>query len=62
MSLASAAILKTARARPHGSREAFVEDIADHGNRSLGAKAPFHLVHGDEPPEPADSSATQKFQ
>jgi len=44
------------------ARETFVEDIADHGNRSLDAEVPFHFVHADEPPEPRDSSATQKFQ
>src|SRR5208283_582320 len=35
------------------ARKTFVEDIADHGNRSLGAEASFHFVHADEPPEPA---------
>ena len=34
-------------------RKAFIEDIADHGDRPLGAKASFDLVHADEPPEPA---------
>ena len=46
--------LTEAATHPHlAARETFVEDIADHGNRSLDAEVPFHFVHADEPPEPA---------
>src|SRR3984893_17936646 len=37
------------------SRVLFVEDIADHGDRTLGAEAAFHFAHADEPPEAARS-------
>ena len=54
ISLASPAIWKNrAKASVLPPRETFIEDIADHGDRPLGAKTPLHLVHADQPPEPA---------